>query len=177
MSPATCTIVHIDSSYAQTLTDLGKRLFRETFAAQNTPENMQAYLDENYRLDVQMKELEDSKMDTYMAFDENQEPVGFCQLTQNDKLYDFIEDRRAIELQRIYVDKRFAGKGIGKALFNKAIARAKELGRKTIWLGVWEHNATALKFYEYQGFYRVGEHQFFMGEQVDNDYIMIKSLE
>jgi ribosomal protein S18 acetylase RimI-like enzyme len=171
------TVTAIDTSYAQTLTDLGRRLFSDTFTAYNTPENLDAYLDESYQVEIQTKELEDPAIDIYMAFDENQEPIGFCQLTQREKVYDFIDDKQAIELQRIYVDKRYIGKGIGKILFDKAMARAKELGKKTVWLGVWEHNPTALKFYERQGFYVVGSHQFVMGDQVDNDLVMVKKLE
>jgi ribosomal protein S18 acetylase RimI-like enzyme len=171
------SVIRINTSYAQILTDLGRRLFFETFAAHNTPENMDAYLDESYNLEIQTKELEDPANDIYMAFNENQDPIGFCQLRQREKVYDFIDDKDAVELQRIYVDKNYAGKGIGKILFDKTMARSKELGKKTVWLGVWEHNVVALKFYERQGFYKVGMHQFVMGDQVDNDLVMVKKLE
>ncbi|KAI7901514.1 acyl-CoA N-acyltransferase [Cokeromyces recurvatus] len=166
-----------DSSYAQTLSDLGRRLFSDTFSDANTASNMQAYLDESYTVEIQTKELADPSMSTFMAYDtENDSPIGFCQLRQNKDVYDFIQDPDAIELQRIYVDKRYIGKGVGKALLNSSLEKARQLGKQTMWLGVWEHNPSAISFYTRQGFYKVGSHTFKLGSQEDTDHIMIKKL-
>ncbi|EPB89421.1 hypothetical protein HMPREF1544_03790 [Mucor circinelloides 1006PhL] len=169
-------VTQIDANYAQTLSALGRRLFADTFSSDNTPENIEAYLDESYKPEIQEKELNDPTMYTYMAFDENKLPVGFAQLRQNEKVYDFVGDPEAIELQRIYVDKNCAGKGIGSKLMAACLSKAKELNKKTMWLGVWEFNPNAIKFYTNKGFKKVGSHVFKMGEQEDTDYIMILKL-
>jgi ribosomal protein S18 acetylase RimI-like enzyme len=169
-------VIQIDASYAQVLTTLGRKLFADTFGSDNAPANMEAYLDESYTPEIQHKELNDPKVWTFMAFDENHVPVGFCQLRQNENVYDFIGDPEAIELQRIYVDKKTAGKGVGGKLMASCIAKAKELNKKTMWLGVWEFNPTAIKFYSNRGFYKVGSHIFKVGDQEDTDNIMILKL-
>lgn len=170
------SVKQIDASYAETLSKLGARLFSDTFSSDNKPENMEAYIAESYAPDIQTKELNDPAMTTFMAFNDDNEPVAFCQLRQNKDVYDFVGDADAIELQRIYVDKSCAGTGIGSKLMNACLDKAKEMGKKTMWLGVWEHNPNAIRFYERYGFYKVGSHIFKLGEQEDTDYIFIKKL-
>lgn len=165
----------IDASHAQVLSDLGRRLFADTFAADNKPANIEAFLNDAYTLNHQQRELNDASMHTFMAFDKDV-PVGFSQLRENKDVYDFVGDKEAIELQRIYVDKAYAGQGIGKTLLNACLQKAKELNKNTMWLGVWEFNPNAIKFYERQGFQTVGSHIFKVGEQEDTDNVMVKKL-
>ncbi|KAI8142191.1 acyl-CoA N-acyltransferase [Fennellomyces sp. T-0311] len=171
-------IVQPDATYAKALSELGARLFSDTFSDDNPPDDLKAFLDSTYSPEIQTQELNNPDMYTYMVYDASNEtvPVAFCQLRQSSNVYDFVGDPEAIELQRIYVDKRCAGKGIGKKLLNECIAKAKELGKKTIWLGVWEFNPSAIKFYESQGFRKVGSHTFKIGDKLDTDEIMIKTL-
>ncbi|CAO3621486.1 unnamed protein product [Mucor hiemalis] len=169
----------IDVTYAQLLCDLGRKTFDDTFGSHNDPANMEACLDANYSKEIQQKELEDPLWYTIMAFDNNDTPVGLAQLKQTaegEQVYPFIGDTDAIELNKIYVDKDCIGSGVGKLLLDHCIEKAKELNKKTLWLGVWEFNPRAIKFYEKQGFYRVGEHIFKVGDQDDTDHIMIKKL-
>ncbi|XUD04145.1 hypothetical protein IGJ34_002114 [Enterococcus sp. AZ177] len=81
-----------------------------------------------------------------------------------------------MEIERIYIDSDFKRLGLGKMLYNKAIERAKELNKTAIWLGVWERNFSAMKFYRKMGFTQVGAHSFFMGEDEQTDLIMKKNL-
>lgn len=168
-------VVAIDTTHAQTLTDLGRRLFADTFSSANKPENMETYLDEAHKLPLQLKELSSPHWQTFMAFD-GETAVGYAQLRQEGKVYDFIQDDDAIELHRIYVDKTYQGKGVGKLLIDACLAKARELNKKTIWLGVWEFNPKAIAFYERLGFYTVGSHIFKLGEQEDTDLVLVKKL-
>ncbi|KAI7900344.1 acyl-CoA N-acyltransferase [Cokeromyces recurvatus] len=155
-----------DSSYTQTLSDLGIRLFYDTFFDANTASDKQAYLDET-----------DSSMSTFMAYNtENDSPVSFCQLRQNKDVYNFIQDSDAIELQRIYVDKRYIGKGVGKTLLNSSLEKVRQLCKQAMRLGVWERDPSAINFYTRRGFYKVGSYTFKLGSQEDTDHIMIKKL-
>lgn len=175
MTAGDIRVIPLDASYASVLTALGRRLFADTFSSANEASNMDAYLDESYTTELQLKELNDPAMWSFMAFD-GKNPIGFAQSRQKKEVYDFIGDENAIELQRIYVDKNYAGKGVGKKLIDACIHKARDLNKQTIWLGVWEHNPTAIKFYERQGFYKVGTHIFKLGDQEDTDNIMIKKL-
>lgn len=86
-------------------------------------------------------------------------------------------DSNYLEIERIYVLKEFQKHGLGKQLYDKALERAHALGKSRIWLGVWEHNHNALAFYSKIGFERIGQHSFFMGDDEQIDYIMVKQLE
>ncbi|KAJ8652440.1 hypothetical protein O0I10_011907 [Lichtheimia ornata] len=171
-------IVKLDATYAKILSELGARLFTDAFAKNNTPEDLALYLDSTYRPEIQAKELNDPAVTTYMAFDqESNQPVAFCQMRQTQHVYDFVgHPEDAIELQRIYVDKQRAGMGLGKKLLAECVAMATKMGKKTMWLGVYEHNPDAIKFYAKQGFYKVGAHTFKLGNKLETDHIMIKSL-
>ena len=57
-----------------------------------------------------------------------------------------------------------------------SIKTAADNGKNYVWLGVWEKNEKALKFYKKNGFYRIGEHSFVIGNDVQTDYIMRKDL-
>ena len=46
-----------------------------------------------------------------------------------------------------------------------------------VWLGVWEHNHKAIKFYQDKGFVRFGEHVFVLGEDRQTDFLMKKTLD
>ncbi|KAI8090091.1 acyl-CoA N-acyltransferase [Gilbertella persicaria] len=169
-------ILNVDVSYAKTLSELAGKLFLETFADHNPPEELEAFLKSTYTPEIQTEELNDPTMYTYMAFDQDNTPIAFCQLKQSKDVYDFIDDPEAIELKRIYVAKHCAGKGVGKKLLAECLSKAKELNKKTMWLGVWEFNPTAIKFYQSQGFRKVGTHIFKVGNKEDTDEIMVKDL-
>jgi diamine N-acetyltransferase len=168
-------IILVNEEHAEILCGLGRKLFSETFSEYNTEENMKKYLDDSYQINIQKKELNDDCYKTFIAFD-NGEPIGFSQIRKNKKVYDFIDDKEAIELLRIYVDKKYIGKGIGKMLINRCLEEIKNMEKQTVWLGVWEHNHIAINFYKRNGFYEVGNHIFKVGDQEDKDLIMIKKL-
>lgn len=81
-----------------------------------------------------------------------------------------------LEIRRLYVDYTFHGGGAGQALLDAAIVEARALKRTAVWLGVYPGNARAIRFYTRNGFEKVGEHQFVLGEQVDTDDVMVKVL-
>src|SRR5690606_16174629 len=82
----------------------------------------------------------------------------------------------ALEVERIYISRAFQKLGLGKHLMEQALELAARLGKKKIWLGVWEHNANAIAFYQKKGFVKTGEHSFFMGDDEQIDWIMVKEL-
>ncbi len=45
-----------------------------------------------------------------------------------------------------------------------------------MWLGVWEYNPRAQRFYERNGFRQVGKHTFQLGSDPQTDLLMQKEL-
>ena len=59
----------------------------------------------------------------------------------------------------------------------ETLARARALGRRTIYLAVWERNARAIAFYRKAGFRDVGSQPFQLGADVQNDRVMVRGLD
>jgi ribosomal protein S18 acetylase RimI-like enzyme len=56
------------------------------------------------------------------------------------------------------------------------VSAAQERGGRTLWLGTWEKNARAIRFYEKCGFTDVGTHPFVMGSEVQTDRVMVRGI-
>jgi ribosomal protein S18 acetylase RimI-like enzyme len=87
-----------------------------------------------------------------------------------------LQDSQALEIERIYVLKSFHGKKVGQLLYEKAMSVAAELGVNYVWLGVWEKNARAIRFYSKNGFEPFDKHIFKLGDDVQTDIMMKKAL-
>ena len=81
-----------------------------------------------------------------------------------------------IEIERIYVRKEYLGKKVGGLLMKKCLELAQQKGYTLVWLGVWEHNAKAIAFYEKWGFEKFGSHAFLLGNDLQTDWLMKKNL-
>jgi GNAT superfamily N-acetyltransferase len=77
---------------------------------------------------------------------------------------------------RIYVEKDWLGKRVGRLLLERCLQEARGRGYGTIWLGVWEKNARAIAFYQKCGFTKCGTHVFRLGQDEQQDWIMQQSL-
>ena len=77
---------------------------------------------------------------------------------------------KSLELKRIYVLEEFHGKGVAQRLMNFVIQSAQANQYQVVWLGVWEHNYRAQKFYEKYSFVHSGHtHDFPIGSTPQTD--------
>ena len=154
----------------ETLRNLSIQTFKETFEEVNTEEDMQKYLDENLSIEKLKTELENPNSEFYFA-ENNDEILGYLKLNYKDAQTEKVEENY-FEIERIYVLKAFLGQKIGQILFDKAIEIGREKNLEYVWLGVWEENHRAIKFYEKNGFEIFGKHDFVLGEDVQTDLLM-----
>ncbi|MDO5767811.1 MAG: GNAT family N-acetyltransferase [Spirochaetales bacterium] len=151
-----------------------RQTFFETFSEQNSEENMRIFLDKAYSEEKLKSEIEDKESETFLAV-ENQKTLGVLKInTGNAETESGLEN--SLEIQRIYILKESKGLGIGTVLMNLAEKKARELGVSFIWLGVWEKNFPAQKFYTDKGFRRFSEHAFVLGDDIQTDFLMKKEL-
>jgi GNAT superfamily N-acetyltransferase len=158
---------------ADRLSEFARRSFRETFAASNTPEDMDAYLSSAFTPARQRAEIEDARSITLLV-ERPDALIGYAHLHAGEPP-DCVSDRSAIELVRFYVDRALHGSGVARTLMNAVDAAAAARAR-TIWLGVWEHNPRAIAFYLKCGFVDVGRHPFQLGRDVQTDRIMSRDV-
>ena len=154
----------------ETLRYLSIQTFKETFEEVNTEEDMQKYLDENLSIEKLKTELENPNSEFYFV-ENNDEILGYLKLNFKDAQTEKLEENH-FEIERIYVLKTFLGQKIGQILFDKAIEIGREKNLEYVWLGVWEENHRAIKFYEKNGFEIFGKHDFVLGEDVQTDLLM-----
>lgn len=155
---------------AQMLAELGARTFYDTFAKDNTPANIAAYIKESFSPEIQLNELSDPHIIFLIAeFDEI--PIGYAKLKMNSK-DESVKGRKLLELERIYASPEYLGKGVGKELMKASINEARQRGCDSIWLGVWEKNQRAIDFYKKWGFKEAGTHVFKLGDDPQNDFVM-----
>ncbi|HYP26568.1 MAG TPA: GNAT family N-acetyltransferase [Blastocatellia bacterium] len=162
------------SGDAGLLAELGARTFADTFASDNTPEDMEAYLSENFTPERQAAELSDPSS-IFLIAEIDGEAAGYARL-QSGRPPSCVAAPDPLELARLYVDQAWIGRGVGEALMRACVGEAERAGRKAIWLGVWERNERAKSFYIKWGFRKVGEQTFKLGSDLQNDWVMERPL-
>jgi len=149
--------------------------FTETFKDQNSLEHLNAYLERAYNLDQLEQELANRSSQFFFVY-YTQEVAGYLKVN-TDEAQSEAMGADSLEVERIYVKKKFQKHGLGKQLLNKALEIALEQKKKKIWLGVWEENVNAIAFYQKKGFVQSGTHSFYMGDDEQVDLIMSQTLQ
>ena len=160
---------------APMMAEAGARLFAQTFAADNDPDDMADYLAESFALSKVEAELADPARVTLLLMVDDQ-LVGYAQLLTGEAPSS-VSGVNPIELVRIYVDQAQIGQGLGAQLMQACHDEAQHQGHQTMWLGVWQRNPRAIQFYERWGFTKVGTHTFRLGSDEQTDWIMEKALD
>ena len=167
-------IRHATTDDARMLSELGARTFYDTFAKDNTPENIAAYLKTSFSPEIQFHELAESD-NIFLIAEADTKPSGYVQLILNST-EESLHGTRFLEIRRIYAVQDQIGKGVGKMLMMASIQEARQRGCDSIWLGVWEKNPRAIDFYKKWGFQEVGTHTFNVGDDPQRDFIMELTL-
>jgi len=159
---------------APALAELAARTFRDTFAADNRPEDMVLHIASAYGTSQQQKELVDPRITTLLVEIDGQ-LAGYAQL-RSGETPECVTGESPIELWRFYIAQPWHGRGAAHALMQRAEAEAYRRGGRTLWLGVWERNERAKAFYRKTGFVDVGAHVFMVGTDAQTDRILTRSL-
>ncbi|HEY9221143.1 MAG TPA: GNAT family N-acetyltransferase [Lutibacter sp.] len=156
------------------LQNIGRQTFFEKFTENNSEENMLKYASEAYTFEQIASEVNNPNSQFYLATLNNQ-TVGYLKINFGDAQTE-LQDPQALELERIYVLNEFQGKKIGQQLFEKTLEMANQAKVKYVWLGVWEENTGAIKFYEKNGFKAFSKHIFMLGDDPQTDIMMRMEL-
>ena len=154
----------------ETIQKISIQTFTETFAAVNTPDNINNYIERSFNSEQLLTELKNDNSLFYIAY-LNIEPIGYLKINVADAQTETINGN-TMELQRIYVLQNFHGKNIGQLLLDEVKKIAKNTGVDSVWLGVWEENHRAIRFYTKNGFVVFDKHVFTMGNDEQTDLLM-----
>ena len=156
------------------LAELGAMTFSETFAVDNTPENMAAYLATAFAPAQIAADLSDPHC-IFQIAETDSVAVGYAML-RSGAAPEQVTGDQPIEIVRLYVSRGSLGTGVGAALMQACIDEAKRGGHQTLWLGVWEHNNRAQAFYQKWNFREVGTQVFQLGDDPQTDFLMQRSI-
>lgn len=157
-----------------TILHLGRVTFSETFAESNTEADLKKYLDENFTQERVASELSNVHSLFFIAW-EGEDAVGYLKVNAGTAQTE-LQDAAALEIERIYMLKSHHSQKAGQILFEKALEVARQQHKSYIWLGVWEENVRAIRFYEKNGFVAFDKHVFKMGNDAQVDIMMRKSV-
>lgn len=159
---------------AALLTELGAATFAETFESANTPEDFAAYMAAAFGEEIQRAELEDPDTTVFFA-ERGGEVVGYVMLREG-RTPSCVAADDALQIARLYARERVLGSGVGAALMQCALAEAAGRGKDAVWLGVWDRNERAIRFYESWGFHRAGTQPFVLGSDLQTDLVMVRRI-
>jgi ribosomal protein S18 acetylase RimI-like enzyme len=157
-----------------TLLALSRKTFYDAFEHLNNPDDFEAYTSKAFNSEQLLSEIENPDCAFYLAVLDN-EPIGYIKLNYRDEQAEF-QESYGVEVSRIYILASQQGKKIGNQLLDFAINKAIQDQMQYIWLGVWEHNHAAQRFYERNGFTKCGSHEFVVGKDVQTDFLMKRLL-
>jgi len=154
--------------------ELGRETYYDTFHAMNTEQTMSDYLNEAFN-EAKIAEEMNNPMSEFYILHHEKTPSAYIKVNRAPAQSD-INDPHSLELERIYVRKDYKGLGFGRFLINETVSLAKSYNCLFLWLGVWEKNTPALAFYRKMGFFEFGRHKFQMGEELQSDLLLKKTL-
>ena len=164
-------------SDAQELSMVSRETFYDTFTGTCAPEDMEAFLDAHFNLEQVKGELS-NKEDFFYLAEMPSGIAGYTRYMEDYKNFPMMKEWKALELKRLYVKKEFKGKGVAQLLMDHVLQYATENNYEVVWLGVWEHNRRATRFYEKCGFVKSGYmHDFPIGKSPQIDHWMWKFLD
>lgn len=167
-------ITSLTVSDVSILRGIARDTFIETFSEANKAEDMERYLTENFSEEQLARELSNPNSFFYVA-EVNGHVVGYLKLN-TARAQTEPQAADALEIERIYVLGSYHGGGVGQALYHHAMSVAEDRKASYVWLGVWEHNHRALRFYAKNGFIAFGTHIFQLGNDQQTDILMKKSV-
>jgi ribosomal protein S18 acetylase RimI-like enzyme len=151
------------------LSAISIQTFYDTFISTCTEEDMNAFLKEYFNIKQVQLEL-NNENDFYYLAELNGKVVGYCRWMEDYTNFSVMKQWKSLELKRIYVLEEFHGKGVAQQLMNFVIQSAQTNQYQVVWLGVWEHNYRAQKFYEKYSFVHSGHtHDFPIGSTAQTD--------
>lgn len=164
-----CTLSDLNA-----LIQISKKTFVDAFEKDNNPTDFKEYVDIAFEESNLLNQLKNRDSSFYFVFKKEQ-CVGYMKLNVREAQTEIVSDN-TIELERIYVIQEFQGQRIGEFMLKEAIQVASAQNKKYLWLGVWEKNLSAIRFYKKKGFEKFNTHPYYIGKDKQTDWLMKHDL-
>ena len=159
-----------NASHLDIVVKIAKETFVAAFEKDNDPDDFDDYVEKAFHPERIMQELQHKDSQFFLVHD-SEELVGYFKINVGAAQTD-VHDPVALEIERIYVLGAHQGKKIGNRILQKIIGLTREMAKHYIWLGVWEKNPGAIRFYQRHGFEKFGEHAYYIGQDKQTDWLL-----
>lgn len=164
------SIIPVEPADIDTLISLGRETFYNSYFHLTNPAHYDEYTSRAFSHEKLLSEINTPDSFFYFAMLDD-EVIGYLKLNFGPAQSEF-QDENGMEIERIYLLKQYQGKQLGRQLLNFAVQTAKDKNLQYIWLGVWDQNPSAIRFYERNGFKVSGHHTFAFGGENHADLMM-----
>lgn len=168
-------ICRAEASHVEFLSSFGRQSFIDAYQRTLPLEELEIYTGEAFKKAIIRDEIEHARALYFICQDLRSKPCGYAKLLIS-RPPECIDQDGSIELQRLYVDKKYRAKGAGKALALHAENHAIKGAFRTIWLRVWDENVVAQKMYLKWQYTVQGEEKYPVGHEERGVLIMAKKL-
>ena len=149
---------------------ISKSTFINAFEKDNKPDDFNTYIGIAFNEKVLLSQLRNPDSFFYFVYLDTH-AIGYLKLNQNQAQTE-LRVAEGMELERIYVVEAFQGRGYGLGILRKVQEIALRLDKRFVWLGVWEKNKKAIRFYQRYGFSKFGTHPYYIGTDEQTDWLM-----
>lgn len=132
---------------------------------------MDRYLTENFSEERIVQEIEAGMI---LIGEQDSKVIAYAKLVSPSA--DKIPGYHPLEISRLYTDPALIGQGIGRHMMEAIIREAISRKCDSVCLDVWQKNYRAINFYQRCGFRICGLTQFHLGDDVQDDFVMIRHL-
>lgn len=157
---------------APALAELGRASFCAAFEHLYAPADLNAFLDQVYTPAAVAGEIADPAIMHQLAEDEATGALtGFIKLRYPGGYPGYSDAANPLTLAQLYTAPARTGEGIGAALMDWALAKARALGADAVQLSVWSENTRAQRFYQRYGFAHIADIDFYVGNHRDDEFL------
>ncbi len=151
---------------------LAQKTFIDTFGHLYRPENREAHVAQKFSAAFFREAL--AAGNTILMLHDAGKLIGYAKVGHLALPVKPPIPRGAQEIHRVYVDKEFQGRGLGKAMMLHILSLPRIASAAAVYLGVWEENVRAQHLYTLYGFEPVGKYLYQVGDQSDQEIIMAR---
>jgi ribosomal protein S18 acetylase RimI-like enzyme len=147
-----------------------RETFLEGFRIPYPPADLARFEAAMYSAEQVMAEIADASHATWLCESTDRALLAYahcgpCKLPHPDVT------AQSGELYQIYIRKTAQGHGLGRQLLRVSLDWIALTYPGPVWLGVWSGNTRAQAFYGAEGFRKVGDYHFMVGDHRDDEYI------
>ncbi len=160
------------------LIEFGKSEFTRTFGHLYIQKDLDDYLTEGYAKEKYESWIADPHYRIWIVRSKELQSIvgyilaGSCNLPLENCEGGPYDASLSGEIKRMYLHPDTFGTGLSQNLINLALEWLKKSYDDRIFLGVWSENYRAQKFYKKNGFTKVGEYGFPVGDHIDLEFIL-----